>query len=218
MKIRFGDCVLDGATRELARGGRVVHVSPKAFQVLELLLAERPRAVSKEEMLQRLWAETFVTDGTLTTLIAEVRSAIGDDAHEPHFVRTVHRFGYAFSGTAQEERRIAPGKAVPRFAWRLHWETRDIALPEGDSIVGRDPDAAILIDHASVSRQHARIRVSGSTAVVEDLDSKNGTFWRGDRIRGPVDLTDRGEIRFGSISMICRKYTLPASTETTPER
>jgi len=219
MRFRFGECVLDDETRELSRRGETVHVSPKAFQFLELLLTERPRAISKEEILRRLWAGTYVTDGTLTTLIAEVRSAIGDDAHEPRFVRTVHRFGYAFSGSAEEEgRKAIRAKGVPRVAWRLVWETREIALTEGDNIVGRDPDAAILVDHASVSRQHARIRVSGSTAVLEDLDSKNGTFWRGERIRAPVELADRGEIRFGSISMTCRKYSLPASTETTPAR
>jgi DNA-binding winged helix-turn-helix (wHTH) protein len=217
MRFRFGDCLLDADTRELSRKGKAVHVSPKAFQVLELLLAERPRAVSKEEILDRLWAGTVVTDGTLTTMIAEVRSAIGDDAHDPQFVRTLYRFGYAFSGAAEEEGG-ARAKSIPRVAWRLVWETREIALAEGDNIVGRDPDAAILVDHASVSRHHARIRISGKTAALEDLDSKNGTFWRGERIRKPIALEDRGEIRFGSVSMICRMYSLPASTETTPDR
>ncbi len=183
MKSRFGDCVLDTETRELSRKGKTVHISPKAFQLLELLLAERPRAVSKEEILERLWVGTVVTDGTLTTTVAEVRSAIGDDAHEPQFVRTLHRFGYAFSGSVEEQGGTARVKTVPRVAWRLYWETREIALAEGDNVVGRDPDAAILVDHGSVSRHHARIRVSGGTAVLEDLDSKNGTFWRGERIR-----------------------------------
>jgi DNA-binding winged helix-turn-helix (wHTH) protein len=217
MRLRFGECLLDGETRELSRKGKSVHISPKAFQILELLLAERPRAVSKDEILERLWAGTVVTDGTLTTTIAEVRSAIGDDAHEPQFVRTLHRFGYAFSGAVEVEG-PAQAKNLPRVAWRLFWETREIALAEGDNIVGRDPDAAILVDHASVSRHHARIRVSGKSAVLEDLDSKNGTFWRGERIRGPVELEDRGEVRFGSVSMSCRMFSLPASTETTPGR
>ena len=72
--------------------------------------------------------------------------------------------------------------------------------------------------HASVSRHHARIRVSGKAALLEDLDSKNGTFWRGERIRRAVDLEDKGEIRFGSVMMTCRMFSLPASTETTPAR
>jgi len=218
MRLRFGECALDTETRELSRKGKAVHVSPKAFQILDLLLAERPRAVSKDEILKRLWTGTHVTDGTLTTLMAEVRSAIGDDAHEPQFVRTLHRFGYAFSGAVEVEGGAARATSVPRVAWRLFWETREIALAEGDNIVGRDPDAAILVDHASVSRHHARIRISGKSAQLEDLDSKNGTFWRGERIRKPVDLEDKGEIRFGSVAMTCRMFSLPASTETTPAR
>jgi DNA-binding winged helix-turn-helix (wHTH) protein len=218
MRIRFGDSVLDAETRELSRGGEVVHISPKAFQFLELLVRERPRALSKEEILERLWGGTTVTDGTLTTTMAEARAAIGDDAQKPRFIRTVHRFGYAFSGDAQEEQRTARGKAVPPFAWRLHWETRDIALPEGDNIVGRDPEAAVLVDHASVSRHHARISVAGENATLEDLDSKNGTFLRGERIRKAVRLTDRDEVRFGSVGMTFRLFSLPATTETTPEK
>jgi DNA-binding winged helix-turn-helix (wHTH) protein len=218
MKFRFGECLLDGETRELSRKGKAVHISPRGFQLLDLLLSERPRAVSKDEILERLWAGTHVTDGTLTTLVAEIRSAIGDDAREPQFVRTLHRFGYAFSGTAEQEGGPIRVTSVPRVAWRLYWEAREIALAEGKNIIGRDPDAAILVDHVSVSRHHSRIRISGGAATLEDLDSKNGTFWRGERIRRLVQLEDKGEIRFGSVSMVCRKYSLPATTETTPER
>ena len=216
-RFRFGDCVLDEETRELSRRGEVVHISPRSFQILELLLKERPRALSKEDIYGRLWAGTYVTDGTLTTLIAEVRAAIGDDAHEPRFVRTVHRFGYAFSGDAEEERKAPARKVGARFAWRLFWESREIALVDGDSILGRDPEATVLIDHNSVSREHARIRISGDRAMLEDLDSKNGTFWRGQRLQQPALLSDRDEIRFGSVSMTVRLFALQGTTETVPE-
>jgi Transcriptional regulatory protein, C terminal len=77
-------------------------LSPKGLQFLELLLENRPRALSKSEIHEKLWPGTFVSDGTLTSLLAEVRSAIEDEAHEPRFVRTVHRFGYACSGIVEE--------------------------------------------------------------------------------------------------------------------
>src|SRR6266496_4977436 len=102
--VRFGECVLDSDTRQLSVRGQAVHLSPKAFQFLELLLENRPRAVSKSEIHERLWPGTFVSDGTLASLLVEVRSAIGDSARASRFVRTVHRFGYAFSGSAQELR------------------------------------------------------------------------------------------------------------------
>src|SRR6187401_1188310 len=99
MRVRFGDCVLDTDTRQLFVGGAEVHLQPKAFQFLDLLIRNRPRVVPKEEIHERLWSGTFVSDGTLTSLLAEVRDAIGDDARHPRFVRTSHRVGYAFSGS-----------------------------------------------------------------------------------------------------------------------
>ena len=114
MRVRFGDCVLDSDTRQLFVGRQEVHLQPKAFQFLDLLLQNRPKAVSKDEIHEKLWPGTFVSDGTLTSLLAEVREAIGDDAHEPRFVRTLHRFGYAFSGTAEEVRESPSDPAVAK--------------------------------------------------------------------------------------------------------
>ena len=105
MRVRFGECVLDSETRQLSVRGATVHVQPKAFQFLELLLENRPRAVSKSQIHERLWPGTFVSDGTLTSLLVEVRNVIGDEAQHPRYVRTVHRFGYAFCGNAEEVRK-----------------------------------------------------------------------------------------------------------------
>src|SRR5215472_14544255 len=110
MKVRFGQCVLDKETWELSVDGRPVHLSPKGLKFLDLLLTNRPRALSKEEIHQNLWPDTFVSDGTLTSLLDEVRSAIGDGGREPGFIRTVHRHGYAFSGAAEEVHEQRPGR------------------------------------------------------------------------------------------------------------
>jgi hypothetical protein len=61
MRIRFGECVLDSETRELLLRGSAVHLSPKGFQFLELLLESRPRALSKSEIHEKLWPGTFVS-------------------------------------------------------------------------------------------------------------------------------------------------------------
>jgi DNA-binding winged helix-turn-helix (wHTH) protein len=213
VKTRFGECVLDSDTRELLVRGRPVHLSPKGLQFLELLLENRPRALSKSEIHEKLWPGTFVSDGTLTSLLAEVRSAIEDEAHEPRFVKTLHRFGYAFSGTAEEIRPRRRADA-PRFAYRLFWGPREIALEEGETILGRDPDATAFIDHTSVSRRHARIVISGQSATVEDLQSKNGTFVRGEKLGAPARLTDTDELKLGSVAMTFRVFPLSGSTAT----
>jgi DNA-binding winged helix-turn-helix (wHTH) protein len=219
MRIQFGDCVLDRETWELLVDGRPVHLSPKGLKFLDLLLEHRPRALSKEEIHKSLWPDTFVSDGTLTSLLAEVRSAIGDGGREPGFIRTVHRHGYAFSGTAEEVRAERPGRRFqPKFAYRLYTGPREIALAEGENILGRDPEASIFIDHASVSRRHARVTVTGDGATIEDLGSKNGTKVGGILLSSPRSLADNDEIRLGSVPMTFRVFPLSGSTATAESR
>ena len=92
----FGDFVLDLDTHELVRAGTPVSLSPKAFQLLGILVENHPKALSKAELQDRLWPGTFVVEKNLTNLVSEIREALGDDPVHPRFIRTVHRFGYAF--------------------------------------------------------------------------------------------------------------------------
>jgi DNA-binding winged helix-turn-helix (wHTH) protein len=218
MRVRFGDCVLDSETRELLVGGKTVHLTPKAFDLLAILIESRPRALSKAEIHEKLWPDTFVSDGTLTSLLAEVRSAIGDEEHEKRLIRTVHRFGYAFSGSAEAEAAGPRGVPHATFAYRLYWRSREFALEEGENVLGRDPRASIFLDDASVSRRHARIVTSGGGALIEDLQSKNGTLVRGAPIEAPSRIADGDEIQLGSVPLTFRVFVLSGSTETTGGR
>ena len=110
MKIRFGDCVLDSDERVLLRGGQPVHITSKAFQLLSFLLEVRPRAATKSELQEKLWPSSFVSEGNLATLVKEARTAIGDDARKPIYIRTVHAYGYAFAGAVQEA--VAPAQSI----------------------------------------------------------------------------------------------------------
>jgi len=214
MGIRFGDCVLDSETRQLFVGGREVHLQPKAFQFLELLLQNRPKALAKDVLHERLWPGTFVSDGTLTSLLAEVREAVGDSAREPRFVRTVHRFGYAFCGQAQEVREAPAAEGQKLACWLLRGMRR-YALPSGETILGRDRGAAVFLDDASVSRRHARIVVTDAGATLEDLGSKNGTRIGEKRIESAEPIADGDQIRIGSVALTLRIYPMPDSTLTT---
>ena len=108
MRARFGPFVLDSASRQLLREGRGVPLSPKAFDLLILLVENRPRALTKGELHERLWPDTFVVDANLSNLVAELREALEDNAREPRFVRTVHRYGYAFAAEVDDEDVAAP--------------------------------------------------------------------------------------------------------------
>jgi ABC transport system ATP-binding/permease protein len=81
--------------------------------------------------------------------------------------------------------------------------------------VGRDPDAALWIDHPSVSRRHARIVIAAARATIEDLKSKNGTFVLGKRIESRVALEDGDEVRIGPETFVFRKLS---ATTTRTER
>jgi DNA-binding winged helix-turn-helix (wHTH) protein len=210
MPVRFGDCVFDSGTRQVYRAGRQVHISPKAFQLLEILIARRPNAVSKEELQEILWPDTFVSDANLPNLVADLRSELGDDPRSSRIIRTVQRFGYAFVATPLS----AHGAGSRGHACRLIWGNREIALGEGENLFGREDDAVVWVDDAAVSRRHARIVIDESGAVLEDLGSKNGTYLRGRRLQSPAKLRDGDRIVVGTASMTFRILDRSVSTET----
>jgi Tol biopolymer transport system component/DNA-binding winged helix-turn-helix (wHTH) protein len=100
VRIRFGTFTLDIETRQLTSAGREIHLEPKAFELLSALVLERPKALSKADLQERLWPGTFVSEANLSNLVAQIRAALGDPARASKFVRTAHRFGYAFCGEA----------------------------------------------------------------------------------------------------------------------
>ena len=215
MRVVFGECELDSGRRLLLRHGRTKALSPKAFQLLEFLLDRRPEAVSKAELLTRLWPETFVSDGSLHNLVAEVRAALGDDPRAARYIRTVPRYGYAFHGDARPAPTVAG--SVTQLAPsgpRLISRRREWLLAEGLNLVGRDGDCAVRIDSTTVSRHHARIVVTHGETTVEDLGSKNGTYVNGQPVRLPVPLEDGGQIRIGSVKMTYRILGALPSTVT----
>ncbi|HVO12773.1 MAG TPA: winged helix-turn-helix domain-containing protein [Vicinamibacteria bacterium] len=110
MRLRFGECTFDPDARELRRAGELVPLSPRAFTLLALLLAHRPRALSHEWLRDALWPDTAVGYTSLAQVVTEVRKAVGDDARAGTIVRTVPRFGYAFAGEVVEEPGAAPAE------------------------------------------------------------------------------------------------------------
>src|SRR5258708_7854050 len=96
--MRFGEFAFDGAARQLTRNGEPVRLAPKAFEVLQLLIAEHPRAVRKRELMDRLWPDVIVEEANLKNLVGEIRAAIGAET-----IRTVQRYGYAFVAAGSEE-------------------------------------------------------------------------------------------------------------------
>ena len=216
MVIRFRDCVLDHDARALVRSGRTVHLTPKAFDVLALLLSERPRALKKAEILDRVWPGTFVTDASLTRTIHEIREAIGDEGSTT--IRTVHGHGYAFAADAVEEAPspgASPAASADRriFGWLLVGVSA-APLLEGITTIGRDPTTTVPLQSPTSSWHHARLEVSADHVRLEDLGSKNGTLVRGQRITGPIDLQDGDDIIIGTTRLVFRRGEKRVATVT----
>lgn len=215
MRVAFGEFVLDTAMRQLVRSGTRVHLEPKALELLELLIARRPEAVAKIEIQRALWPDTFVSESSLTGLVAQVRKALADDRRQERFLRTVHGFGYAFIGE------VAAGGGVEAAASaRLVWEDAVFPLPPGDHVLGRSEEAQVRVEAPGVSRLHARVVVTDDGATIEDLASKNGTFVGEQRLAGPTALYDGDHIRLGRQLLVFRRAgsAAPTWTESPPPR
>ncbi len=213
MKVTFGPFTFDDAARELRVGGEPVHLSPKGFELLGVLLRHRPNAISKVDLHGELWPNTFVSDSSLAVIVAEIRRAIGDSGRHSSFIRTVNRFGYAFVGVTSElTRENTPTSASNSCS--LIWNGERARLNPGENVLGRDTAADICIDALGVSRRHAVIVVADHNATVRDLSSKNGTFVGGTRVESPLELQDGAEIRLGAVSIQFRRSRSAAPTQT----
>ena len=155
-QVSFGPFTLDVETRQLLRDPECVpvHLSPKAYDLLCVLVEARPKAIAKADLHERLWTSTFVSDATLASVVAELRDALGERGRQARFIRTVHGFGYAFSAAARE----IQASAVTTIAHWIVCNGRETALGEGVHVIGRDADVAIPLTSPTVSRRHARDR------------------------------------------------------------
>ena len=213
MTITFGPFALDSGARQLTRGAAVVHLTPKAFDLLEVLVQQRPNVLSKNDLQQRLWPDTFVAEANLSNLVAEIRQALDDSPRSPVFIRTSHGRGYAFCGTATLSEGTGDARVQPPAAW-LEWDRRRFPLTLGEHVIGRDPDVEVRLDHTTVSRRHARIVVAPELATLEDAGSKNGTYQANRRVTTRVPLADGDLIGIGSLRLTFHRYASAMSTDT----
>lgn len=209
MTVRFGLWSLDLDRRLLLSDGADVHLTPKAFDRLALLVAEAPRVVPKAALHERLWPGTFVSDATLVGLVKEIRRALDDHDPSAAVIRTAHRVGYACGAAVTHEVERAPA------VW--HWVVvggLHVPLGPGEHLIGRDPACGVWLDFGSVSRRHARLVVGEADAQIEDLGSKNGTKVGNEPVVGMVRLADGDRVSVGTVLFLYRTSTSGLSTET----
>jgi len=221
MKLRFGPFEFDAATRELTRDGIQVHLSPKSFDLLQILIERRPALVTKTDLQDRLWPDVIVVEANLGNAVAELRKALGDDPKSPKFIWTVSRRGYRFAAEVESVGPPDAARATAPPRWWLLWREAILPLSEGENVVGRHPESDVWLDATSVSRVHARVVIAGGRATVEDRGSTNGTFVNGARITSRHSLVDGSTVTFGSERAIFREWsdaTAPATELVRPSR
>ncbi|HSF24668.1 MAG TPA: AAA family ATPase [Blastocatellia bacterium] len=137
-RIIFDPFYLDLANERLFRGSQAIKLRPKAFAVLTYLLARPAQLVTKEELLNAVWPETFVGDGVLKVTIRQLRNALSDDSKSPRFIETAHRRGYRFIGQITEGgQRPAEDQQIGRRNKAISASPLSSAYPS-PGVVGRD--------------------------------------------------------------------------------
>src|SRR3954466_445067 len=159
--LRFGEFELDVAAFTLRRTNQRIKLEKIPMEVLVLLVRRPGILVSRAEIQTALWGpHVFVEhDSAINTAVRKIRRALGDDAENPRFVETVVGKGYRFIATLDTPPHLA--------TYFLRRGKRQFLLDGGENLLGRDPDAAVHIDHPSVSRRHARISIHPARAVLE---------------------------------------------------
>jgi DNA-binding winged helix-turn-helix (wHTH) protein len=213
MRVEFGAYSFDSARCLLSRGGAGLPLTRKAFLLLEMLLRSRPAVVSKQQIMDTLWPDCFVSEGSVASLVSDIRAVLGKEGAA--CIRTVHGVGYSFCADVT----LAPEALLPAGARCVLIEKgpppRSIELASGPTLIGRGMSCDVRVASGTVSRRHARLRLDQEVATLEDLGSRNGTYVRGGRVTRPTRVASGDAIRIGAVEMIFRIETA-AEGETEP--
>ncbi len=168
MLYHFYHYTLDEARRELRRTGQLVAVEPKVFQVLLYLLQHRDRVVSKEELLEQCWSETFVSEAALTRCLTKLRKVVQADRTAPPVIKTLHGQGYRF---VADVTLLSPASSLEAVASS---EVRD--TPASEPQARLEPLAPIREALPAAERRQLTVLfcdLVGSTALADQLDPED---------------------------------------------
>ena len=131
MRYLFEEYAFDTDRRELHRGADIVSVAPQVFDLLDYLIRNRERVVSKDDLIDAIWNGRIVSDAALTTRLNAARTAIGDSGEEQRLIKTLPRKGFRFVGTVWEAQKPAEAAAADN---RVQPPKSALALPDKPSL------------------------------------------------------------------------------------
>src|SRR5215203_1692367 len=130
----FGEFCLDAREKILTRSGEPVEITPKGFELLSLFVENPGRLLNKDELMDKIWTDSFVEESNLTFNIRQLRVTLGDDAHDPKYIKTVRRHGYRFIAAVRQisgENTRRRGAAEPIETY----QASKIAAPENPAVL-----------------------------------------------------------------------------------
>ena len=185
LRYLFDEYAFDTDLRELYRGAHVVSVAPQVFDLLDYLIRNRERVVSKDDLIKTIWNGRVVSDAALTTRLNVARSVIGDSGEKQRLIKTLQRKGFRFVGTVQEVQR--PADAAPtadsgeQFQGTADPDRSDAATvamsipaPRLSIVVlpfanfGGDPEQDYFVDGVTDSLTTDLSRISGSFVIARN--------------------------------------------------
>src|SRR5262245_53144418 len=151
----FEDCVLDTDKRELCRGGNSVSITPQVFDLLEYLILNQHRVLSKDDLIDAIWKGRIVSDAAVTTRLNAARNAIGDNGESQRLIKTLPRKGFRFVGAVRD----GPGHS--------HAPDADTSLGPGRALALPDKPSIAVLPFANLSEDPAQEYFADG--MVEDI-------------------------------------------------
>ncbi|MEO0911754.1 MAG: winged helix-turn-helix domain-containing protein, partial [Pseudomonadota bacterium] len=193
MSYSFGSFELDTAARELRNGTLTVAVEPKVFDVLCVLIENRDRVVSKDELIELVWNGRFISDSAVSTAIKAVRQAVGDDGRAQSIVRTIHGHGFRFVADLAEAERADAPESLPAPAIRTNLRRRRRTL------IGRDAESAEILKHLAPGRIVSIVGPGGAGKSALALDAASKLR---DQFTGGVWFCELAPAREGQVESV----------------
>ena len=166
MRYHFEDHTLDTDRRELRRGADLIALAPQVFDLLQYLIHNRDRVISKDDIISAIWNGRVVSDAALTTRLNAARTAVGDSGEKQHLIKTLPRKGFRFVGTVHEDQGLTVAPAHGRI------DTPPLASAPRLSIVvlpfaniGGDSEQDYFADGVTESLTTDLSRISGSFVI-----------------------------------------------------
>jgi len=172
LRYLFEDYAFDTDRRELHRGALVVSVAPQVFDLLDYLIRNRERVVSKDELITAIWNGRSVSDAALTTRLNAARNAIGDTGEKQRLIKTLARKGFRFVGVVQEQRPVIAH--VGSLARNDDTAQRAFSPPRLSIVVmpfvnlSGDPEQDYFVDGVTESLTTDLSRISGAFIIARN--------------------------------------------------